>query len=91
MSQESLGHAFGVKRQTVQHWEKGSNFPTAYEIPRLCRLLGVDASELLGLQLLPFDREALRTELLRRAALAKPKEGTARKVPSKRARPAVRA
>jgi transcriptional regulator with XRE-family HTH domain len=86
-----LARAFGVSRQAVQHWEKGSNFPTADAIPRLCRLLGVDANELLGVVLPPHDGDKLKSELIRLAALAAAREGTARRVPSKRVRAAARA
>jgi transcriptional regulator with XRE-family HTH domain len=94
INKQELALAFGVKRQAVQFWERGANLPPADEIPRLCRLLGIDANELLDVRLPPYDAPALRSEILRLAEMGRnggTKEGTARKVPSKRARPAVRA
>lgn len=89
LSITDLAYAFGVKRQTVQFWEKGESLPPADQIPKLCRLLGVDANELLGVELPPYDGEALRNEALRlaeRGRLMDNREGPARKVPQKSAR-----
>lgn len=94
VSVQQLAWAYGVKRQTVQFWERGAHLPPADEIPRLCRLLGVDANQLLDAGVGPFDAQALRGELLRLAARgrdADTKEGTARKAPSKRPRGVARA
>jgi transcriptional regulator with XRE-family HTH domain len=89
VSQQALGDAFGVSRQAAQFWEKGDALPPADEIPRLCRLLGVDANYLLDVPAPTGDIEALREELLRLAEQNKPRkdrEGPARKVPRKSSR-----
>jgi transcriptional regulator with XRE-family HTH domain len=43
-----LGNAWGGKRQSVQHWVKGKHAPKAADIPRLCSLLAISASDLFG-------------------------------------------
>lgn len=50
VSQEDLGVAFGKRRQTVQFWERGENFPPLSDFPKLCRLLRTDPNTLLGTQ-----------------------------------------
>lgn len=43
-----LGEVWSGNRQTAQHWIKGASLPKAGEVPRLCRLLAIDANELLN-------------------------------------------
>jgi len=50
VSISELGLAWGGSRQTAQHWVHGRHLPTAGELPRLCRLLLIDANELLCLK-----------------------------------------
>lgn len=52
MSVTDLGLAWGGNRQTAQFWEKGTHLPPAREIPKLCRLLLIDANHLLGFDLI---------------------------------------
>lgn len=42
LSQEALAERCGVSRQAVTKWEKGRSLPTAANLVKLCRAVGVD-------------------------------------------------
>jgi len=89
VTKQDFANAYGVARQTVQFWERGDHLPPAHEIPKLCKLLGIDANELFDVSAPALDKDALRRELLELAERNRPvhaKEGAARKVPTKRGR-----
>ena len=48
ISISELGLAWGGHRQTAQHWVHGRSMPPAAELPRLCRMLLLDANEMFG-------------------------------------------
>lgn len=49
MTQEDLGGALGVKKQTMSGWEHDASKPNANYIRELCRVLGCSADYLLEL------------------------------------------
>jgi transcriptional regulator with XRE-family HTH domain len=49
MTQEDLGRALGVKKQTMSGWEHDASKPNANYIRELCRVLGCSADYLLEL------------------------------------------
>jgi len=94
-----LGYAFGGQasgRQQVQFWEKGTHFPPASDLAKLCRLLRVDGNYLLGLKPIaaetPRDISTTRDALIALAAAAREseREEPARKAQSKSRRPRLR-
>jgi len=50
MSQEELGNAIGVSRQTVSKWEMGQTTPEMNKLIDLSKLFQISADELLGLE-----------------------------------------
>lgn len=48
-TQEQLGSLLGVTAQAVSRWENGDSSPDLGLIPDLCRTLGVNSDNLLGL------------------------------------------
>lgn len=50
LTQEQLGSLVGVTRQAVSKWESGQAVPDALTVARLCRVLGVSADTLLGIE-----------------------------------------
>ena len=44
-----LARKIGCSRWAVFQWKKGTNFPTAFYLAKLCRALNVSADYLLGL------------------------------------------
>jgi len=50
MSQEDLGNAIGVSRQTVSKWEMGQTTPEIYKLIELSKLFHLSVDELLGLK-----------------------------------------
>lgn len=46
LSQEALGKAVGVTRQTISSWEKGETTPTADHLFKLADVFGVSTDEL---------------------------------------------
>ena len=53
LSQEALGEALGVSRQSVYKWESGSTLPEIDKLIALSRLYGVTIGWLLGVEELP--------------------------------------
>lgn len=53
LSQEALGEALGVSRQSVYKWESGSTLPEIDKLIALSRLYGVTIGWLLGVRNLP--------------------------------------
>jgi transcriptional regulator with XRE-family HTH domain len=47
LSMTGLGELMGVKRQNVQHWEKGNSLPPGTKLAKLCRILDLDERDLL--------------------------------------------
>lgn len=47
-SQEALGRAVGVARQTIASWERGETIPTLVELSRLTKVMAVPLEALLG-------------------------------------------
>lgn len=62
LSQQQLADKLGLSKMTVGRWERGQQLPDAYEIARLCELLGATPSELLE----PRELTAVERALLRR-------------------------
>ena len=50
-TQSELAERLGVKNTTVSNWETGDNNPPADLLGNICDVLGISASELLGLKL----------------------------------------
>ncbi|SEV83706.1 helix-turn-helix transcriptional regulator [[Clostridium] fimetarium] len=50
MSQEDLGNAIGVSRQTVSKWEMGQTTPEMNKLIELSKLFDISVDELLGLK-----------------------------------------
>ena len=50
LSQEALGEALGVSRQSVYKWESGSTLPEIDKLIALSRLYGVTIGWLLGVE-----------------------------------------
>ena len=50
MSQEELGNAIGVSRQTVSKWEMGQTTPEVNKLIELTKLFQISSDELLGLK-----------------------------------------
>lgn len=63
-----VGLAWGGSRQTAQHWIKGNHLPAARYLGRLCKMLLIDANELLDISPLSMhseaDQEAARASIL---------------------------
>ena len=49
LSQEDFAHRLGVETSTVWRWEAGATEPSAWQQPRLAKLLGVSRAELVRL------------------------------------------
>lgn len=52
ISQTELAQMLGIKNNRVSNWEQGLNRPDADILAKLCCLLDVPPSELLGVQLM---------------------------------------
>lgn len=52
ISQTELAQMLGIKNNRVSNWEQGLNRPDADILAKLCCLLDVSPSELLGVQLM---------------------------------------
>ena len=50
LSQEHLARKLSVSRVTVANWETGVNEPSAGNIKKLAKALGVTTDELLGME-----------------------------------------
>ena len=63
-----VGLAWGGSRQTAQHWIRGKHLPAARYLGRLCKMLLIDANELLDINPLSMhstaDQEAARASIL---------------------------
>lgn len=51
ISQKELAQMLGIKNNRVSNWEQGLNRPDADILTKLCYVLDVSPSELLGVQL----------------------------------------
>ena len=49
LTQEQLGHALCVSAQAVSKWENGESLPDIGMLPSLCKVLGISADALLGI------------------------------------------
>lgn len=65
LTQEQLGIELGVTPQAVSRWENGESAPDIGSVPDLCRVLGVSADTLLGVDLY-MGIEPLSKELAQR-------------------------
>lgn len=50
LTQDEVGQALGVSAQAVSKWEQGESLPDVALLPSLCRVLGVSADRLLGIE-----------------------------------------
>lgn len=46
LTQKQAGSAIGVTKETVSNWERGITSPTAVQLERLCRVYGVELSDI---------------------------------------------
>ncbi|MBE5873440.1 MAG: helix-turn-helix transcriptional regulator [Lachnospiraceae bacterium] len=51
MSQKQLAERLDIKNNRVSNWEQGLNNPPADMIAKICEVLNISASELLGVKL----------------------------------------
>ncbi len=56
-TQVELAKELGVSQRMISHYEGHSEYPPAAALPKLARLLGVSADELLGIQRLKKNKQ----------------------------------
>lgn len=58
LTQADIGHLIGCSQQTINDWESGRRRPAAYELIRMCKILGIKPDDIFGLvDAVPWDRE----------------------------------
>ena len=71
LSQEELGEALGVARQSVSKWESGTTIPELDKLIAMSKLFGVSVGSILGLEETGEpDRELTERELKALEAIA---------------------